>query len=155
MMDSCGIEFRTLSREWKRALADFFDILKSTGDDKYFHPHPFTIEEATRRCNYSGNDLYYICTEGKTILAYAMIRGWDEGYAIPSLGLAIHPAARSIGLGKAFIHFLHVMAYRRGARRIRIKVYPDNRPAIELYKKIGYKFEEQEGEQYVGFFNLD
>ncbi|MCK4787547.1 MAG: GNAT family N-acetyltransferase [Desulfobacteraceae bacterium] len=148
------IEFRILSSEWSEALADFFASLKNARDEKYFHPHPLTMEEAEKRCNYSGKDLYYVCVEGERILGYAMLRGWDAGYEIPSLGIAVHPNMRSMGLGRALIYFLHVIARHKGVRKIRIKVYPDNRPALDLYKKIGYEFEVQEDNQYIGLMEL-
>ena len=80
-----------------------------------------------------------------------MLRGWDQGFAVSSLGIATHAAARGIGLGRALMLYLHAEARRRGARRIRLKVYPDNRVAVELYRTLGYVFagELEEG-QLVG-----
>lgn len=150
-----AIEFRILNPEWSQQLGQFFGSLREAGDDKYFHPHPLTPEEAKKRCNYIGKDLYYICVEGNKILGYGMLRGWDEGYSIPSLGIAIHSSARGIGIGKAFVYFLHTAARRRGAKKIRLKVYSENSAALKLYEKVGYKFKSREGKQHVGFFNLD
>ena len=62
--------------------------------DKFFHPHPFTTEAARERAAYTGKDLYYVVIEGDEILGYGMLRGWDEGYEVPSLGIVIHPAHR-------------------------------------------------------------
>lgn len=150
----CSIEFRILSSEWIKALADFFESLTNAGDEKYFHPHPLTREEAEKLCNYSGKDFYYVCVEDKQVLGYGMLRGWDEGYEIPSLGIAIHPKVRGRGLGQAFISFLHVMARYKGVKRIRLKVYFDNKVAINLYKKMGYEFKTQEGKMHVGFLSI-
>jgi ribosomal protein S18 acetylase RimI-like enzyme len=100
-------------------------------------------------------DLYYVLVEGSVILGYGMLRGWDEGYAIPSLGIAIHPRARSNGLGRVFMHFLAAVARSRGAHKVRLRVMSKNTLAIRLYESLGYEFSaEQAGEYLVGFLEL-
>lgn len=148
------LRIHTLTPQWEQALADFFDALNSEEDVRYFHPHPLTAGEAERLCNYLGRDLYYICVRGKRILGYAILRGWDEGYEVPSLGVAVHPNVRNMGIGTMLVSFLHVVARCRGVRKIRIKVYFDNKIALNLYKKMGYVFKTQEDGQWVGFLDL-
>jgi len=136
------------------ALAEFFRVLVATGDNQHFHPHPLTEEEARRRARYTGLDLYYVLLERREVLGYGMLRGWDEGFEVPSLGIAIHPSARRTGLGELLMRFLHTAARRRGARRIRLKTYVDNKSALELYLKLGYAFQQEEAGQIVGMLNL-
>lgn len=143
-------EFRQLTPAWKSALAVFLRTLDENGDAQYFHPHPFSEDVLDKLCKYQGKDLYYVVVESYKVLAYGLLRGWDEGYLVPSLGIAIHPELRGIGLAKAFMHFLHITARRNGALQIRLKVYPDNNRAIALYKSLGYVFEGIENEQVVG-----
>jgi ribosomal protein S18 acetylase RimI-like enzyme len=50
--------------------------------------------------------------------------------------------------------YLHAEARRRGAPRIRLKVYPENTAAVELYRSLGYVFEASERGQLVGFKTL-
>lgn len=147
-------EFCRLEPKWKPALSRFLRDLQTSGDEKHFHPHPFTPEEIERVVNYSGADLYYVLVENESVLGYGLLRGWDEGYAVPSLGLALHPAVRGLGLARLFMEFLHAAARRRGASEIRLKVYPDNVRAIKLYKSLGYAFEEEEKGQLVGIVKL-
>jgi len=149
-----ALEFRIVDETLEQPLADFFGALRDAGDDKHFHPHPFTDEEAKRRAQYSGKDLYYVLVEGDKVLGYGMLRGWDEGYNVPSLGIAMHPSARGMGLGKLFMHFLHAAAWRKGASKVRLKVYPDNTTAVTLYQKLGYTFQAEEAGQLVGFIDL-
>jgi ribosomal protein S18 acetylase RimI-like enzyme len=70
-----------------------------------------------------------------------MLRGWDEGFSIPSLGIAIDPSARGLHLGRAFMHFLHFVAKRRGCSLVRLTVSQTNHSAIKLYEGLGYKLE--------------
>lgn len=147
-------EFRILEASWEQHLARFFQEIHETEDARYFHPHPFTDEEAQKRSRYRGKDAYYIFVDGKTILGYGMLRGWDEGYDVPSLGIIVHPSVRGKGLGRLFMEFLHTVARQRGARKIRLKVYPENAPALNLYRKLGYDFKSMIGEQLIGFLDL-
>ncbi len=149
-----AIECMLLSPRWTQPLAEFFQALREAGDDAEFHPHPFTAEEAARRCQYAGRDLYYILADGERVLAYGMLRGWDDGYEIPSLGIAVHPRERGKGLGRLLMRVLHMAARRHGAKTIRLKVHPHNARAVRLYETLGYTFRGEEAGQLVGFFDL-
>jgi ribosomal protein S18 acetylase RimI-like enzyme len=149
-----ALEFRRVCPEMENGLAEFFAALEKKGDAAHFHPHPFTVEEARKRCLYTGRDLYYVAVIGKQVLAYGMLRGWDEGYDIPSLGIAVHPSARGTKLGLSMMHFLHSAARQRGAKQVRLKVYKHNTSARTLYEQIGYKYTEQGENQLFGIFTL-
>lgn len=151
-----ALEFRRIAAGMETPLADFLRSLEKSGDSKWFHPHPMTEEEAVKRCAYDGKDLYYVATNGGTVLAYGMLRGWDEGWKIPSLGIAVHPSARGTGLAKAFMRFLHAAARANWAETVRLKVFPENEPAVGLYGSLGYAFrKETEAGQLVGYFDLN
>jgi ribosomal protein S18 acetylase RimI-like enzyme len=149
-----SLEFRRLSPRWKVALFDFLRELEDQNEDRHFHPHPFTEDVLEGFCHYQGEDLYYVAVESDSVLAYGMLRGWDEGFLIPSLGIAVHPKVRGTGLARAFMLFLHQAARQKGADQIRLKVYPENEKAVGLYKDLGYVFDEMEGNQIVGILTL-
>lgn len=135
-------------------LFKFFQSVMSNNDDLFFHPHPFTKAAANHIANYSGKDLYYALIIQKNIVGYGMLRGWDEGYEIPSLALVIHPEQRRKGLSMKLISFLHEKAKQAGVKRIRLKVYRNNVAAINLYTKIGYQLSGEEDGQFVGYLDL-
>jgi ribosomal protein S18 acetylase RimI-like enzyme len=149
-------EIRRITDDDAPHLADFFATIRQHGDAVHFHPHPFTIEEAQKRATYQGKDLFYIAqTSGRLIIGYGMLRGWDEGYATPSLGIIVHPDRRGTGLGRLLMHFLHYAARERGASKIRLKVYPQNTTARHLYETLGYVFEDTLSDgQLVGIKTL-
>ena len=153
-MSASALQIRLVDASLAVPLTRFFEEIRVSGDDQFFHPHPFTAEEARRRAAYQGGDLYYVLVQGERILGYGMLRGWDEGYAIPSLGIIIAREARGTGLGALLMRFLHAAARSQGAERIRLKVYPDNAAAVALYQKLGYRFEAQESQQLVGYLDL-
>jgi ribosomal protein S18 acetylase RimI-like enzyme len=145
------LEFVRLQPRFEQALVQFFAALVEGHDDWHFHPHPFTPEAASERVRYQGRDVYCVAVSGSRVLGYGMLRGWDEGYEVPSLGIAIHPDARGIGLGRAMMLYLHAEARRRGASRIRLKVHPENARAVDLYRSLGYEFGVMDQGQLVGF----
>lgn len=147
-------EIKILNEKLERQLAKFFEDIKRAGDDKFFHPHPFDKTTASKLARYKGNDVYCVLVDGDKIIGYGMLRGWDEGYEVPSLGIIIHPSIRGCGWGKILMNFLHLTAKQRGCRQVRLKVYPANVNAVKMYKKLGYVFASSQSDQLVGFLDL-
>lgn len=153
-MSACPLELRRVGKEHERGLARFFEAMVAEGADRWFHPHPFTADHASFLAGYQGRDLYYVATQGDTVLAYGMLRGWEEGYEVPSLGIAVLARARASGLARTFMQFLHSAARLNGAPRVRLKVYPENTAARRLYESLGYRFEPSADHQLLGFFDF-
>ncbi|RYF60640.1 MAG: GNAT family N-acetyltransferase [Comamonadaceae bacterium] len=122
----------------EQALARFFADLMTVGDDAFFHPHAGDVASLRVIADAPGKDLYLIFVEGDDVRAYGLLRGWNEGYAMPSLGVAVHPEARAHGLGRLVMDYLEAMARHRGAPAIRLRVHKDNARAISLYERRGY-----------------
>lgn len=149
-----AIEIKHISERLESALEKFFRTIRRAGDENYFHPHPFDKITARAIAHHSGKDLYYAVVSGTNILGYGMLRGWDEGYEVPSLGIIIHPEMRKMKLGEMLMYFLHSAARFRGARKIRLKVHPDNLAAFKMYQNLGYIFQEKELGQWIGILDL-
>jgi ribosomal-protein-alanine N-acetyltransferase len=147
------LEFRQLTPELAQPLADFFGSLTHE-DVARFHPHALTPEVAQQLCGYQGRDLYFAAVCDQRVIGYGLLRGWDEGYAIPSLGIALRPDLRGTGLARALMLFLHGAARLRGAERLRLTVTRSNARAAALYRSLGYVFEEKNSEEDVGFVDL-
>jgi ribosomal-protein-alanine N-acetyltransferase len=135
-------------------LSEFFDYVKQSDAQKYFHPHPFSHDMAKSIVSYTGKDLYAAALGSGQVVGYGMLRGWDEGFLVPSLGLVLHEKARGTGLSLAFIHYLHAVAKLRGAERVRLTVIKDNIAACSLYRKVGYHLTEHSQTSYLGEFTL-
>jgi ribosomal protein S18 acetylase RimI-like enzyme len=137
------------------ALTDFFARFAGSEEASQFHPHPFTPEMARAVCENLGKDVYCIATLGGVVIGYAMLRGWDHGFEVPSLGICVDSEVRGFGLGRAIMYYLHAEARRRKAQKIRLKVYPGNRGALALYRSLGYVFSDAlEQDQLVGYLEL-
>lgn len=148
------LEIRRVNPEHREPLARLFARLVADGDDRFFHPHPLTAEYALRIADYEGRDLYYVLIDDAIALGYGMLRGWDEGFDVPSLGIAIAPEGRGTGLGRLFMAFLHECARRRGSTRIRLTVVEGNQAGRRLFTESGYILGEPEGGRLIGFRDL-
>ncbi len=137
-----NVSFISFTPPWIHRLLEFGEEIRMHGDDYYFSPHQFTVNALSKLAYHPGNDLYYLMITDDKILGYGFLRGWEEGFEVPSLGIAIHPSAQCGGLGKHFMVFLHDMASQKGAEKIRLRVRKDNEKAIKLYKRLSYSFKE-------------
>src|SRR5262249_15484166 len=130
-------------------------LLADAESARFFHPHPLTRASARELCARvdSCRDRYYLgCYRGK-IVAYSMLRGWDEGYTVPSFGVAVHPALRDAGLGQAMLTHAIGESQAAGAPRLRLTVYRNNQRGVHVYRKFGFIFQEH-GEHLVGLLDL-
>jgi ribosomal protein S18 acetylase RimI-like enzyme len=125
-------------------VASALDLLRAVAadpDGRFFTPHPFTQEALDGLASQPGQDLYVVMTSGDQAVAYGLLRGWNEGYAVPRLGLAVAPTERGRGLGRKMMDFLHGAARSRGADRVSLRVHLENERAVALYRSMGYTFE--------------
>jgi ribosomal protein S18 acetylase RimI-like enzyme len=150
------MELVRLAPNWHEGLKTFLSELKKGGDETYFSPHPADDISIREVASLNGKDLYYLLVEEGKVLGYGLLRGWDEGYSIPSLGVAIHPSVRGAGLGKLLMNFLHILGSQRGASKVRLRVHKNNSKAITLYMSLGYVFEidTNQADYLIGFKDL-
>lgn len=131
-------------------LAELFASLDATR----FHPHPFTAEEGRRVAALRGRDVYAVMVSGGRFVAYGLLRGWDEGYAVPSLGIAVREGEQRRGYGRRMMDWLAAEARHRGAKRIRLRVDAENQPARRLYESLGYGYAGEERGELVMTLDL-
>ena len=149
-----ALALRPVAAHDATALAEFFRVIVANGDARFFSPHPLTGDGAAHVAAYRGRDVYTIAEEGGAILAYGLLRGWDEGFVVPSLGITTHPSVRGTGIGRLLMNYLHTVARRRGAPRVRLRVHRDNMNAVQLYRSMGYGFGDDTSEYLVGYLEL-
>ena len=136
------------------ALKRFFAIIRADADSvKKFHPHPLDDKTAEQISMYAGKDYYAATFEDGEIIAYGMLRGWDEGYEKPSLGVIVKPELRGKGIGTEMIQHLIKIARERKSPAIILKVYKWN-PARHLYERLGFVMEDFDEEQLRGTLEL-
>jgi ribosomal-protein-alanine N-acetyltransferase len=154
---STEIVIRRVTADDASALGDFFEALAGDAETtRFFHPHPFSREYAFQLCakTATSQDRYYIAEYGRRVIAYMMLRGWDEGYAIPSFGVCSYPVLRDVGLGQALL--AHAVAESRavGAPKLRLTVFKANHRAVHVYRKFGFVFQDKNEHELVGLLDL-
>ena len=123
----------------------------------YFHPHPLTPEHARRLAEEAParRDRYFLARWRGSVVGYSMLRGWDEGFAVPSFGCCVHPELRDAGIGKALIAAAIAEARRLGAARLRLTVHRANSRAVALYERFGFELRPKNAEELVGLLALE
>lgn len=145
------VEFRVVRPEDEEILVELFQGIS----DPFFQPHPFTAAAARGIATRRGRDIYAILIANDQPVGYGILRGWDEGYEVPSLGVAVRNEAQGQGFGRLTMIHLHAEAARRGARLVRLRVHPDNLRARRLYKSLGYSYAGEERGEMVMVLALD
>ena len=137
-----SLQWLRLSKERAEALVLLLSQLAFCGDCRWFNPHPSDLAHIRRLSETIELDQHKLLVYGDVVIGYGLLRGWDQGYEVPSLGVAVHPAYRGQGFARLVVELLHTEARLKGARQVRLRVSPDNHAAIALYAKIGYVFSE-------------
>jgi ribosomal protein S18 acetylase RimI-like enzyme len=138
-------------------LGQFFEALAADLETaRFFHPHPLTIAYATELCARvsSCRDLYFVARWRGQIAGYSLLRGWDEGYAIPSVGVCVHPALRNAGLGHVLMAHAVEQSRAAGAPRLRLSVYRENERGRHVWAKFGYVFSDKNEHELLGLLEL-
>lgn len=132
---------------------DFFN--RNRQSYVFFHPHDFSYKGLQNEISLHTKDYYvFIVDNIFEIIGYGMLRGWSEGYEIPSLGILIDINHRGKGFSTLLMNHLHKIAKERNASKIRLTVYKENKNAISLYKKMGYVLSNKNKKELEGIKEL-
>lgn len=126
--------------EWVAALQVFLQELDRAGESAFFSPHPADEKTLHDLATRPTANVHCLLVEEQQVVGYGLLRGWDEGFEVPSLGIAIHPQRRSEGLGNFLMGYLEFQAAQRGAASVRLRVFRQNAAAIALYSARGYEW---------------
>lgn len=154
-MNEQQFEIVRLDSEHLAAARGLFAQIAADPTAEFFHPHPFSPVVAEDIANQMGADEYILLLVDGKPEGYGILRGWDEGYDIPSLGIYVTPAMRGTPAARFLMNSLHDLAASHGAETIRLKVHPNNQAAFRLYSKFGYVFDRDDNGQLIGFLDLN
>lgn len=97
-----------------------------------FKPEKKTIEKILKK---SKNDLYIGVYVEDEMAGFYMLRGFDEGYEIPSYGVYISSRFSNKGLAALTLcHAISTCKFMR-CKKLRLKVHKENTYAYKLYIK--------------------
>lgn len=134
--------------DYKDKICNFFN--SNIEDYKFFHPHGFSIEDFYKEIENKNKDTYIFMEDNKQLIGYGLLRGLDRGFEIPSLGILISKEWRGKGYSVLLMNHLHEISKQLNMNKVRLTVYKENKIAISLYNKLGYKFSEKNNEELLG-----
>src|SRR5262245_35037292 len=94
-----GLTCRELEATDEDALVAMFARSSGHAEMHFFDPFPLTADYARRLVSEPRRDRYYVAVLDREIVGLSMLRGWDEGYDIPSFGIMVDPGWRGQALG--------------------------------------------------------
>lgn len=120
-------------------LTRFFEENNTAEVTRQFHPFPLTRETAYEIARMGCLDWYYVTISKGTIVGLCMLRGWDEGFDIPSFGILVDYRQHGLGFGRQMTEFAIAEAKRLGCGSVRLTVYASNVRSVRLYLSLGFK----------------
>jgi GNAT superfamily N-acetyltransferase len=133
-----GLVFREIEPGHYEALSSFLGRNDVPAVVRTFSPFPMTDETARRIALEPRRDRYYGAFDGGRVVALSMLRGWDEGYEVPSFGIVVDHEWHGRGVGTRMTEFTVGEARRLGCRRVRLTVYASNAAAVRIYAAQGF-----------------
>ena len=126
------------------ALARFFEGNDIPRIVQHFHPFPLTSETANNIARTSHLDHYYVALLDDRIVGLSMLRGWDEGFSVPSFGIVVDQHFHGRGFGKRMLEHALEEARRLGCQYVMLSVYASNGAALQLYQSMGFREDTRE-----------
>lgn len=106
---------------------------------KHFIPFPFDRKSIESVLSKAIKDKFYGVFVNESLVGFYMLRGFDEGYSIPSYGVWISEEFSNKGLSTLTLQHAISFCKINSIKRIMLKVHPDNSPAKHIYQKFGFK----------------
>jgi glycosyltransferase involved in cell wall biosynthesis/ribosomal protein S18 acetylase RimI-like enzyme len=138
---SAGIRFRRLIASDFAAVAGLFETNDVPDVTSTFDPFPMTRASAEQLMLQPRRDRFFGAFCDGTLVAFSMLRGWDDGFEIPSFGIFVDASSQGRGVGAQLTDWTIEQARLAGARKIRLSVYGSNDRAIRIYDRLGFMVE--------------
>ncbi|HWR24359.1 MAG TPA: GNAT family N-acetyltransferase [Feifaniaceae bacterium] len=137
-------------------LAALYDALNDHLEATINHPGwkkgVYPVREDARRAAEEGT-LFVYMIDGKVASSVVLNHEPEEAYRTAHWlisaecrdvtvihTLAVHPAYLKRGVGNELMRFALAYAREQGQKSVRLDVYENNRPAIALYEKCGFRY---------------
>jgi ribosomal protein S18 acetylase RimI-like enzyme len=136
---SLDVEFREIQQQDVEALARFLEKNNVPAVVATFNPFPMTEQTAREIASENRLDHFYgaFLEEGR-IVGLSMLRGWDEGFTVPSFGIIVDYRLHGRGIGSLMLDYTIRQAIHLGCNRIRLSVFASNRAGLHLYSSKGF-----------------
>ncbi|MDK2980810.1 MAG: hypothetical protein PWQ55_1157 [Chloroflexota bacterium] len=133
------MKIKPVRKEDFNDLAALFENNNVESVTRFFTPFPLTRESAQEIAQGEHRDHYFLGLEDDRIIGFSMLRGWDEGYSVPSFGMFIDQNHQARGYGQQLLDLTIAAARQLGCEQIRLSVCAANGPAHHLYQSRGFE----------------
>lgn len=96
--------------------------------------------EFLRKANRGGRLYLVAVVNGEVVASADVVRGhWTKDRHTAKVGIALRDDVRGVGLGLSMMRSMIAWARSAGVRKLTLGVFATNRPAIALYRKLGFR----------------
>ncbi|MEP7072464.1 MAG: GNAT family N-acetyltransferase [Verrucomicrobiota bacterium] len=106
---------------------------------QFFTPFPFEVDHLTKLLARRKRDVWMALRWQNKLIGFFLLRGWDEGFDVPSYGIMIDEAFTGYGFGRLSLRVAKSIAMLRQAPRLMLKVHPQNHEAKRLFENEKFK----------------
>jgi ribosomal-protein-alanine N-acetyltransferase len=138
-----ALRFEPVGRAHLDGLVALFERNAIPAVTALFDPFPLNAAEARRIALEPRQDAFYLAASGELLLGFSMLRGFDEGYEIPSFGIFVDHESHGQGIGRELTAWTIEQARQRGCPAVRLTVYAGNSAARQLYESLGFLEQER------------
>jgi ribosomal protein S18 acetylase RimI-like enzyme len=138
------LRFEDVGAQHADALRELFARNSIPAVTETFDPFPLSEAQARRIACEPRQDRYYLALRGRDLLGMSMLRGFDEGYEVPSFGIFVDHASQAQGVGRRLTAWTIERARLQGCSAVRLSVYADNPAAHGIYDSLGFREQERE-----------
>ena len=130
---------RALHPEDEAALSAVFTANDRPSVTGWFDPFPLTGATARKLARHTGRDLYWGVWADGEMVAFAMVRGWDEAHEHRAYGYLVDHRHRRRGIGTAMTALVLEELRRRGESEVRARVHDDNEASLRMLMASGFR----------------
>jgi len=137
-MNLSNLEIKELNPDFAEDLANGLSKEKKEYL-KYFTPFEFSAISIGNILKQVKLDKYFGLFVDDDLVGFYMLRGFDEGYEIPSYGVWISSKFSNRGLSTLTLYHSFAFCKLNGIKTLMLKVHPENKVAKNLYESLGFK----------------
>jgi ribosomal protein S18 acetylase RimI-like enzyme len=119
-------------------LEELFERNAITTVTSMFDPFELSAERARAIATGTQRDRYYVAVRGARLIGFSMLRGFDDGFEVPSFGIFVDHESQGLGLGRRLTAWTIEQARRLACPAVRLSLYASNERAFSLYRSLGF-----------------